>query len=751
MAGAGRRPFPTREEIRAFIAESPHPVGKREVARAFNISGSDRVQLKAVLRALADEGMVERGRGRKLAPPASLPAVAVIRIDRIDAHGDAIAVPANWTGDDDPPMIRLAASSARAPALEAGDRVLARLERQGDASYRALPIRKLDRRQPARLVGVFRVSAAGGGSVRPCDRRQREAIPIAAAQRGGAEDGELVEVELDGRQDRLGPAPAEVIRRLGPADAPGAISLIAIAGAGIPTEFPPAALAQAAEARPVAADGRTDLRALPLVTIDGADARDFDDAVWAEPDGDPGNAGGWHLVVAIADVAHYVPPDSPLDREARRRGNSCYFPDRVVPMLPEALSNGLCSLKPGEDRACLAAELWIDAKGALKRRHIHRAIMRSAARLTYEQAQAAADGRPDDTTAALAEPVIAPLYGAFRVLAAARDRRGTLDLDLPERIVRLAPDGTVSDITLRTRLDSHRLIEEMMILANVATASALSDALAPCLYRVHPEPDRTRLEALRETLAALGFPLARGAVVTPRLFAGILAKAAGRPQAPLINDLILRAQAQALYSPDNVGHFGLALARYAHFTSPIRRYADLAVHRALIALLGLAPGADDDTRTHAVSHLEELGRHLSLTERRAAGAEREALDRYGADYLSRRIGATARGRISGITRFGCFVRLDDSAADGLVPVSTLPDDYYRVDRDGQTMVGDRWGRVFRLGAPVEVRVVEADPLTGSSLFALLDADAGADIDGLPESRPTGRQRRRAAGPRGKRR
>ncbi len=758
MAGAGRRPFPTPDEIRAFIAESPHPVGKREIARAFAISGGDRVRLKAILRELAGEGTVERSRGRRLAPPSSLPAVAVIRVTRIDADGDALAVPANWDAEDDPPAIRLA-TAPRTPALAPGDRVLARLDRQADGSYAARPIRKLDRQQPARLVGVFRANPGGGGTVQPCDRRQRDPVAVTEIHRGGAADGELVVLELGGRADRLGAAPATVMERLGPANAPGAISTVAIAGAGIPTDFPPAALDQAAAAGPATPDGRSDLRALPLVTIDGADARDFDDAVWAEADPDPANPGGWHLMVAIADVAHYVPAESPLDREARRRGNSCYFPDRVVPMLPEALSNGLCSLRPGEDRACLAAELWIDAKGALRRQKIHRAIMRSAARLTYEQVQAAADGRPDDTTEPLQAPVIDPLYGAFRSLSAERERRGTLDLDLPERVFRLNDDGTVAEITVRARLDSHRLIEEMMILANVAAASALSDALAPCLYRVHPEPERTRLEALRETLAAMGFALARGAVITPRLFGGILAKAAGRPQAPLVNDLILRAQAQAIYSPENIGHFGLALPRYAHFTSPIRRYADLAVHRALIGLLRLGDDGSDAGRGDAVALLEELGQHLSFTERRAAAAEREAMDRYAAHYLAGQVGRTAQGRISGVTRFGCFVRLADSAADGLVPISTLPEDYYRLDPDGQALVGDRWGRVFRLGAPVKVRIVEAEPLTGSSVFALLDVEDGADIDGMPESRPAGRphggpagrQRRRDAGRGGKRR
>ncbi|MCA8908698.1 MAG: ribonuclease R, partial [Rhodospirillaceae bacterium] len=537
---------------------------------------------------------------------------------------------------------------------------------------------------------------------------------------------------------RLHPARVRIAERLGKADDPRVFSLLAIHGAGIPTEFPAEAADQAARARFEVPKGYTDLTGLPLVTIDGADARDFDDAVWAEPDGE-----GWHLVVAIADVAHYVPAGSPLDREAEKRGNSVYLPDRVVPMLPEALSNGLCSLVPGEERLCLAADLWIDGDGNLSRHRFRRGVMRSHARLTYEQVQAARDGSPDETTAALLDTAIALLYGAFAALSKAREARGTLDLDLPERVVRIGEDGHVVGIAERTRLDSHRLIEEFMIAANVAAAESLAGSRLGCIYRVHDAPDPTRLDALRDALSPLGYRLAKGQVIRPRAFTQVLDRVRGTAQAPLVNELILRSQAQAAYSPDNIGHFGLALPLYAHFTSPIRRYADLTVHRALIRRFSLG---SDGTTEEEQERLEEVAEHISVTERRAAAAEREAVDRFTAAFLMGRIGEVFSGRIMGVTRFGLFVRLAETGADGLVPVSTLPDDFYHHDEAAHCLVGRRWGRVFGLGAPVTVRLVQAEPLTGGCLLNLVDADEGAPGELAPRAMVPGAH---AARPRGR--
>lgn len=737
-----KRPFPSAEEVLAFIKDSPTAVTRREIARAFHITGDDRIRLKALMKELQSDGAVERGRGKKVAPPSSLPDVTVLEVSEIDSDGETLARPAGWKEETPPPRIYMAPEKRGHPALAPGDRVLARLRRETDGTYTARTVKRLGEpgtHEDARIVGIFR-KRPGGGIVEPSDRRQKTSVYVPEDHIAGAEDGELVVAELAGGA-RLGPRRATIADRLGDPHDPRAISLIAIHGAGIPTDFPKAALAQADAATVPGLPGREDLRDLLLVTIDGADARDFDDAVWAQPDEDPANPGGWHLMVAIADVAHYVSPGSPLDREAFKRGNSCYFPDRVVPMLPEALSNGLCSLKPGEDRACIAAHLWIDAKGKLLRHRFVRGLMRSAARLTYEQVQDARNGVPDDATGPLVAPVIDPLYGAFRALQAAREHRGTLDLDMPERQVVIGPDGHVAGIVGRQRLDSHRLIEEFMIAANVAAAETLEGRGTPCLFRVHDTPDEARLEALREFLAPLGYRLAKGQAVRPRIFSQILVQASGRPEAPLINQMVLRSQAQAIYSPENLGHFGLALPRYAHFTSPIRRYADLTVHRGLIRQLRL--GADpkaDGAPDEELLRLEEIGHHISFTERRAAQAERDAVDRFVAAFLSDQIGAIFAGRVAGVTRFGLFVALDESGADGFVPIGSLPDDYYDHDATAHALVGRRWGRLFRLGARVRVEVMEADPLTASCIFRLLDAEDGADADWMP--RPAAGRRER---------
>ncbi|NYZ11406.1 ribonuclease R [Azospirillum sp. RWY-5-1] len=736
-------PFPTKEAVLAFIRNSPVPVGKREVARAFKLSGSaDRERLKLLMKELEAEGTVERGHGRRVAPPAALPEVAALEVSAIDLDGELSARPLVWTGDGEPPRIFLVPERSGLSALGIGDRLLARLSRINDRLYEARFIRRIEG-SVGRILGVYRVSAEGGRIV-PTDRRNRTEFVVLPANDGDAEPGELVLADVL-PATRLGLPQARVVERLGSTAEPRAVSLIAIHGQGLPTVFDPAALRQAERATIPPLQDRIDLRPIPLVTIDGADARDFDDAVWAEPDTDPTNPGGWHLIVAIADVAWYVRAGSALDLAARGRGNSVYFPDRVVPMLPEALSNGLCSLRPGEDRACLGFHLWVGRDGRPRRHAVFRGLMRSAARLTYEQLQAAQDGFPDETTASLTEPVIAPLYGAFRSLWQARQRRGTLDLDIPERKIRLDEAGRVAEIAPRQRLDSHKLIEEFMIAANVAAAETLEAKGAPCLYRVHDQPSMDKMEALRDFLHGLGYPLPKGQALKPDQFTRILTMAEGRPESALVSEIILRSQAQAAYAPDNIGHFGLALARYAHFTSPIRRYADLVVHRSLIRACGLGEGGLDDAEA---ARLNDTGEHVSKTERRSAAAERDAVDRYTAAFLADRVGATFSGRISGVSRFGLFVRLDESGADGLVPASTLPDDQYEHDEAGHALVGRREGRVFRLAAPVKVELAEADPLTGSTLFRLLTAE-GAEITGIggrtPASRHSGGGPKRGRG------
>ena len=602
--------------------------------------------------------------------------------------------------------------------LGAGERVLARLKRIDQVSYEARTIRVIAER-PHNVLGLFS-KLPREGRIKSTDRHHKGEFAVLGKDSAGAKTGELVLGEvLPSRHHGL--STACVTKRLGHTNAPGAISLICIYSHDIPTEFPDEAVAQAKAAKPATLGDREDLRQLPLVTIDGADARDFDDAVWAEPDSDPDNRGGWHLVVAIADVAYYVGLGDALDRCAENRGNSVYFPDRVVPMLPEALSNGLCSLLPHEDRPCLAAHLWLDSDGNLRRYRFVRGLMCSAARLSYSQVQDAKEGRGDATTTPLIDAVIHPLYGAFTALSKARGKRGVLDLDLPERRITLDKTGNLAGIETQERLDSHRLIEEFMITANVAAAEILSQRKRLCMYRVHEPPDPSKVDALRDFLKSLGYSLRRGQVLRPLDFSHILNQAAKNDHGPLISEIVLRTQSKAIYSSENLGHFGLALDRYTHFTSPIRRYSDLLVHRSLIDALKLGKHGSS---AHSIERFNDIAKHISDTERRAEAAERDAFDRYAAAFLSERVGARFSGRINGVTRFGLFVTLDETGADGLVPVRSLGTEFFDHDESHHYLCGRATGKTFTLGDPVIVQLTEANSVTGSLQFEILEGGRG---------------------------
>ena len=738
MATSRRRaPTPTRAEILRFIEESPGRVGKREIARAFGIRGDQRSTLRDLLADMSAAGEIGGRRRRAIERRGGLPRVTVIEITETDVDGEVYARPIDWRGDGAPPRIVLGPGRGGPgrggpPAPGRGDRLLARLTRREDDLYEAQAMRMVGH-GPREVIGVYRRSGDQARLV-PTDRRLRDEFRIAPGDGGGARAGDLVVAEvLPGR--RLGPREARVRERIGNADEPGAYSLIAIHNHAIPARFGAEALAEAAAATTAGRGAREDLRELALVTIDPAEARDHDDAVWARPD--PARQGGWEIIVAIADVAHHVRPGGALDAEARERGNSVYFPDRVVPMLPEALSADLCSLRRDEDRACIAVRIHLDAAGNKVGHVFVRGLMKARANLTYEAVQAAHDasaaGRGEsESPGERLGAGLAHLYGAYDALRRARDRRAPLDLDLPERRIRLGSRGEVVAIETPPRLDSHRLIEEYMIAANVCAAESLERAGAPCVYRVHDRPAPEKIEALRDFLATLNYRLAKGQAPRPRHFNGILARAASTPHAHIVNEVVLRAQAQALYSVENGGHFGLGLRRYAHFTSPIRRYADLLVHRALIAALGLGEGG---LGADTADRLATIAAAISAAERRGIAAEREALDRYTAAFMADKVGAEFDGRISGVARFGMFVSLPDIGADGLVPMSSLADDYYHHDPARHALVGRHRGRSYRLGDRVSVRLVEATPLTGGLRFELVGEEHEAVGAPHPGVRP----------------
>ena len=733
-------PRPSREDVLAYIVRQPGRVGVREIARAFRLRNADRAALKSMLRELADEGRIERRR-KKLHQPGTLPQVLLADIGARDRDGELLAVPTEWDEEAHgwPPKIRVLSSRRSRPGEVAGvgDRALIRVEETGDADdpirYSGRVIKIIDRAK-ARVLGIFRAQPGGGGRLAPIDKKQvgRElSIPPGAS--ADAQDGDLVAVEVAASRTGYGLARARVKERLGSLKNERAVSLIAINVHGIPHVFAPAVVKEAEAAQPARLAGREDWRDVPFVTIDPADAKDHDDAVQAEPDTDPKNPGGHVLRTAIADVAHYVRSGSALDREALLRGNSVYFPDRVVPMLPERISNDLCSLRPREDRAALAVRIVIGADGRKRAHSFHRVLIRSAAKLSYQQAQAAMDGWPDEITGPLLASVLEPLYAAYRVLKRARDARAPLDLDLPERKIVLTAHYTVDRVVTPERLDAHRLIEEFMILANVAAAETLERARVPLIYRVHDEPDGERVNALREFLRTLDISLPKGGALRPEQFNRILERVKGRDVEKLVNELVLRTQAQAEYAAGNYGHFGLNLRRYAHFTSPIRRYADLVVHRGLIRAVKLGDGALPE---HENLHtLGEIAATISATERRAMKAERETFDRLVAHFLADRVGATFEGHIAGVTRAGLFVKLDDTGADGFIPARTIGSEYFRYQEDRHALVGHGSGETHRLGDRVTVRLVEAAPVAGALRFELLSEDrTGARR--LPQRKPS---------------
>jgi len=726
--------IPSKTDILQWISDHPTKAAKRDIAKAFGIKGAARIDLKRVLKELEAEGKLAKRRS-SYRDANVLPPVTVCEVTGADADGDLYARPLEWTGDGAMPRLLIMLRDSD-PAMATGDRFLGRLTTVvgEDFSHTARIIRRIGN-NPLWLLGVFRQGAEGGRLV-PIDKGSTKEWIIPAGATAEAKDGELVEAEQSGPKGRMGLPKARVIARLGDPSAPRAVSLIAIHQHGIPDHIPDDVVADADAAQPATLGKRKDLRDLPLVTIDPADARDHDDACYVEIHDD----GSFTVWVAIADVAHYVQPGTPLDREARKRGNSTYFPDRVVPMLPDSLSGDLCSLHEGVDRACLAVAMHVDADGNKTGQTFHRALMRSAASLHYEEVQAAMDGQVSERTADLLEPVIKPLYAAYAALLKARARRQPLELDLPERQIVLSDDGVVSSVNFKDRLDAHKLIEEFMVLANVAAAEVLIAKKEPLLFRVHEEPNPDKLEALREVVTASGLTLAKGQVLQTAHLNRLLAQARDTEHAELVNISTLRSMTQAYYNAENFGHFGLALKAYAHFTSPIRRYADLIVHRALVAAHGWG---DDGLSDVDVERLDETAKQISDTERRSMIAERDTTDRYLAAFLSDRVGATFTGRISGIAKFGVFVKLDETGADGMIPMRNLGAEYFHYDAETQTLMGSDSGTIIGLGQRVVVKLAEALPVTGGLLVDLVEID-GTTMPRGP-SRGRGKPVRRRAG------
>lgn len=712
MKGAER--VPTREEVLAFLKSGK--TGKREIAKAFGIKGAARIPLKAMLKELESEGIVEK-RGKHLHSPGQLPTMVLADITSKDRDGDLVARPVEWDAKahGKPPVIHIHIGRARGPQPTVGDRVLLRVEPTNDSFtvYRGRSV-KIFEKHKVETLGQFRAAPMGGGRVMPVDKKALgRDVMIPPGQEGDAEDGDLVAVTTH-RKNKLGLVEGRVTERIGSIKSERAVSLIAIHTHNIPNVFPKAAIEEADAAKPASMrDGvqREDWRFIPLVTIDPADAKDHDDAVHAEPD--PDQDGGVIVTVAIADVSAYVRQGSALDREARMRGNSVYFPDRVVPMLPENISNNLCSLRPDEDRPALAVRMMIAPDGRKISHSFHRILMRSHAKLAYEEAQRIIDSH-DETH--LAAKSLRHLWDAWAITRAERDDRAPLEIDLPERKLKLKEDGSIDRILVPPRLDAHRLIEDFMILANVAAAETLEKAQVPLIYRAHGEPSIEKIRSLAEVLQSIGSQMPRHAKLRSRDFNGILAQYRGSEHEHFVNEVVLRSQAQAEYTTDNYGHFGLHLRRYAHFTSPIRRYADLIVHRALIRACKLG---EDGLSDASIPELVDIAAEISAAERRAMAAERETIERLIAFHLNERIGDIFEGRIAGVTRSGLFVKLFESGADGFVPAATIGADYYRYEEGLHALVGSRTGETYRLGDAVSVRLVEAAPVAGALRFELL--------------------------------
>ena len=720
--------IPNREQIIEAVREDPDRLTRREIARLFGVKGDDRRELRKLLRAMVEDGTLLVSKKKTYRQAEAMPRVMVLRILNIDEMGDLIAEPDKWEGEATPPRFIVIDSSANKSSrnegktLGEGGRALCRIitpEADPDTGLRRAKVLKRLSRGPSRHMGLL-MKDGRGWIIRPLDKRVRDElrvrhIPIEAKERS------LVLYEAGEKNRRSYERMGRIIEVLADMNDPKAPTLMSLAQHNIPVGFMPEVIDEAKAAKqPTLSDKRTDLREIGLLTIDPVDAKDFDDAIYAEPDPAPSNPEGHIIWVAIADVAHYVHPDSALDNSARERGNSVYLPDRVEPMLPEELSNNLCSLRPHEDRYCMAVKMRIRKDGVKISHKFYRGLMNSKARLTYAEAQETFDsfsGKSEAPKVALpVTETLKNIFKAYESLRTARLDRAPLAIELPERRIHIAPDGSIASITVKERYDAHKLIEEFMVQANVAAAEALAQNNVTSIVRIHEPPSQEKVDALSDFLPVLGLSWTKGARPSTKRLNGLLGQADAAELTEVVGMAVLRSQSQAYYGLEGKGHFGLNLTHYGHFTSPIRRYADLVLHRALIKLFNFG---DDGTTKREESRLKETAEHISDTERRAMAAERDAKDRYIAQYLENKIGAEFPARISGVTKIGLFITLDETGADGLIPARTLGQEYFQFNETERSLVGEDTGGTYRFGRRVSVRLISANSVTGGMIFEML--------------------------------
>ena len=721
----------------SLLTEFGKPVGVREIVRQLDLDPEARRDLKGVLREMMGDGEVVKVHGARVGLPARMN--LVVGKLTCNAGGFGFVVPDKKA----PREADVYVSAVNMKEALHGDRVVARIERTTAKGAEGRIIRVLER-ATQRIVGRFESDGRFGGNVIPFDRRVLQELFIPEGEFGDAKPGQMVLAEITRPPTATRNPAGRVLAVLGRLEDPGVDLLVIMAKYGLPDAFPPDVEAEATrvptEVRPEDIAGRTDFRPWDTVTVDPETARDHDDAISL----DRLNEGGWRLAVHIADVAHYVRPGSLLDQEAYLRGTSVYFPDRVVPMLPHALSSNICSLVEAQERLTQSVVLDLDARGVVKKVTYHDGVIKSRAKMSYQQVQKIVDGDP------ALRARFAPLVALFermdelaKLMRKRRYERGSLDFDLPEPKLVLDAAGEMTAIVASERLDSMRVIEEFMLAANEAVAARLSDAGMPALYRIHEQPDPEKVEEFADLVSTFGYRVPQDLEgIRPQDFQLILRQIAGKPEEKLISYLLLRTMRLARYHEENLGHFGLATDMYAHFTSPIRRYPDLVVHRALRALREKKP--PDALRAESPAGLTEMGVHLSEMERRATDAERELIEWKKVRFMADKLGESFRGYVTGVQAFGLFVELDEVYVQGLVHVSSMTDDYYQFNEKAHTIKGENTGKAYRLGDRVEVQVVKVDLEQRKIDFALVDVLQRAAVSG-----PAQRTRGRSGGPPGR--